>query len=85
MCNIVLLCALVLIISLASCLDGGQSRAIADYQDDGKHKASHVTVCPEDYSPRDDCVTLDQLMLGNLIKSNTTIQVQACYLQDEAR
>ena len=67
-----LLCALVL--SLASCqyqLDGGQSRAIADYQDDGKHKASHVTVCPEDYSPRDDCVTLDQLMLGNLIKSNT--------------
>ena len=68
----VLLCALVL--SLASCqyqLDGGQSRAIADYQDDGKHKASHVTVCPEDYSPRDDCVTLDQLMSGNLIKSNT--------------
>ena len=68
-----LLCALVL--SLASCqyqLDGGQSRAIADYQDDGKHKASHVTVCPEDYSPRDDCVTLDQLMSGNLIKSNTT-------------
>ena len=69
----VLLCALAL--SLASCqyqLDGGQSRAIADYQDDGKHKASHVTVCPEDYSPRDDCVTLDQLMSGNLIKSNTT-------------
>ena len=68
-----LLCALVL--SLASCqyqLDGGQSRAIADYQDDGKHEASHVTVCPEDYSPRDDCVTLDQLMSGNLIKSNTT-------------
>ena len=67
-----LLCALVL--SLASCqyqLDGGQSRAIADYQDDGKHKASHVTVCPEDYSPRDDCVTLDQLMSGNLIKSKT--------------
>ena len=71
----VLLCALVL--SLASCqyqLDGGQSRAIADYQDDGKHKASHVTVCPEDYSPRDDCVTLDQLMSGNLIKSNTTFK-----------
>ena len=72
----VLLCALVL--SLASCqyqLDGGQSRAIADYQDDGKHKDSHVTVCPEDYSPRDDCsVTLDQLMSGNLIKSNTTFK-----------
>ena len=70
-----LLCALVL--SFASCqyqLDGGQSRAIADYQDDGKHKASHVTVCPEDYSPRDDCVTLDQLMSGNLIKSNTTFK-----------
>ena len=69
----VLLCALVL--SLASCqyqLDGGQSRAIADDQD--KHKASHVTVCPEDYSPRDDCVTLDQLMSGNLIKSNTTFK-----------
>ena len=50
------LCALVLsLASLASCqyqLDSGQSRAIADYQDDGKHKASeypHVTVCPEDY------------------------------------
>ena len=69
----ILLCALFL--SLASCqIDGGQSRAIADYQDDGKHKASEypqVTVCPEDYSPRDDCVTLDQLMSGNFNKSHT--------------
>ena len=76
----IFLCALVL--SLASCqyqLDGGQSRAIADYQDDGKHKAieyPQVTVCPEDYSPHDDCVTLDQLMSGNLIKSNTTFKFQ---------
>ena len=65
------LCALVL--SLASC-QHQWSRAIADYQDDGKHKASHVTVCPELYLPRDDCVTLDQLMSGNLIKSNTTFK-----------
>ena len=70
----------VLVLSLASCqyqLDGGQSIPIADYQDDGQHKASeyrHVTVCPEDDSPRDDCVTLDQLMSGNLIKSNTTFK-----------
>ena len=77
-CQSIFLCALVL--SLASCqyqLDGGQSRAIANYQDDGKHKASeyaHVTVCPEDYSPRDDCVTLDQLMSGNFNKSNTTFK-----------
>ena len=76
----IFLCALVL--SLASCqyqLDGGQSRAIADYQDDGKHKASEypqVTVCPEDYSPRDDCVTLDQLMSGNFNKSHTTFKFQ---------
>ena len=71
----ILLCALVL--SFASCqyqLDGGQSRAIADYQDDGKHKASNVTVCPEDYSPHDDCVTLDQLMSGNFNKSHTTFK-----------
>ena len=73
----VLLCTLVL--SLASCqyqLDGGH---IADYQDDGKHKASEypqVTVCPEDYSPRDDCVTLDQLMSGNFNKSHTTFKFQ---------
>ena len=74
----IFLCALVL--SLGSCqyqLDGGQSRAIADYQDDGKHKASEypqVTVCPEDYSPRDDCVTLDQLLSGNFNKSHTTFK-----------
>ena len=64
-----LLCALVL--SLASCQDYGQPRAIAYYQYDGQHQASQVTLCPEDYSPRNDCVTLDQLMSGNLIKSNT--------------
>ena len=69
-----------LVLSLASCQyqpDGGQSRVIADYQDDGKHKASEypqVTVCPEDYSPRDDCVTLDQLMSGNFNKSHTTFK-----------
>ena len=76
----ILLCAAVL--SLASCqLDGGQSRAIADYQDDG---ASDVTVCPEDYSPRDDCVTLDQLMSGNLIKSDTTFKFKPAAFEMKA-
>ena len=79
----ILLCAAVL--SLASCqLDGGQSRAIADYQDDGKHKASDVTVCPEDYSPRDDCVTLDQLISGNLIKSHTTFKFKPAAFEMKA-
>ena len=74
----ILLCSLVL--SLASCqyqLDTGQSRAIAKYQDDGNHKACeypHVTVCPEDYSPCDDCVTVDQLISRKLIKSHTTFK-----------
>ena len=76
----ILLCAVVL--SLASCqLDGGQSRAIADYQDDG---ASDVTVCPEDYSPRDDCVTLDQLISGNLIKSDTTFKFKPAAFEMKA-
>ena len=84
----VLLCAVVL--SLASCryqLDGGQSRAIADYQDDGKHKASvypQVTVCPEDYSPRDDCVTLDQLMVNNLVASNMTLKFKPAVFELKA-
>ena len=69
------MCALVLsLASLASCqyqLDGGQSRAIAEYKDD-----SQVTVCPEDYSPPGDCVTLEQLMSGNLIKSDTTFKFE---------
>ncbi len=34
-----------------------------------------VTVCPEDYSPRDDCVTIYKLLSNrSLIQSNTTIQ-----------
>ena len=61
----ILLCALVL--SLASCLqlDGGQNKA-SEYP--------HVTVCPEDYSPRDGCVTLDKLKSRKLIKSNTSFK-----------
>ena len=31
----------------------------------------NVTVCPDDYSPHDGCVTLDQLLSADLINSNT--------------
>ena len=31
-------------------------------------------MCPDDYSPHDDCVTLDQLLSADLIKSNTTFK-----------
>ena len=77
-----LLCALVL--SLACCqylVNGTQSRTIADYQDDGKYRYPQVTVCPEDYSPHDDCVTLDQLMSNNLIKSHTTFKFKPAAFQ----
>lgn len=33
-----------------------------------------ITLCPEDYSPPDGCVTLEQLLSDHLIKSDTTFR-----------
>ena len=51
------------------------SEASGVNQDSDVNQASghrNVTVCPDDYSPHDGCVTLDQLLSADLIKSNTT-------------
>ena len=54
---------LVLAVSLVRTIELSGTRQASGYQ--------IVTVCPDDYSPHDDCVTLDQLLSDNIIKSNT--------------
>ena len=48
---------------------------LASSRQAGGHQ--EVTLCPDDYSPPDGsaCVTLDQLLTDDLIKSNTTFKL----------
>ena len=67
------ICTLVIAVSFAgvTSTDLYHGQASSVYRASGQQ---NVTVCPDDYSPRDDCVTLDQLLSANLIKSNTTFK-----------
>ena len=59
------ICICVLVVSLVNA---------TDHEPSGVHHQTVVTLCPDDYSPRDDCVTLDKLLSADLIKSNTTFK-----------
>ena len=59
------ICICVLVVSLVNA---------TDHESSGVYHQTVVTLCPDDYSPRDDCVTLDKLLSADLIKSNTTFK-----------
>ena len=76
------ICICVLAVSIVSAIEPSSVPPLP-WEESGALQSSHVyqarghqnvTVCPNDYSPHDGCVTLDQLLSADLIKSNTVFK-----------